>query len=212
ARPGGGLDQGGGAARDAAIDVGRAQPFAQCRFAGGVGDHGGFRTEAFAQRGQRVDAAMRGQRADAETVRMARDHVQRARADRTGCAEDRDRPHVGVKRSSSALPATNTGIAENTLSTRSSNPPWPGNSAPESFTLACRLSRLSTRSPRIEASTVSRATTITPARAAPRAPSSQPPANATAPATTSAPHAPARVLFGLTRGASLVVPKRLPAK
>src|SRR3546814_17740591 len=71
------------------------------------------------------------------------DHVQLAAADRAGGTKDSDRAHR--HHCSSHKPAAKTGSAANTLSSRSIRPPWPGKMLPESFTWACRLSRLSNR-------------------------------------------------------------------
>ena len=58
-RAGCGFDQRCGAGCDAAADAGGAEPRAQIRLASRVGDHRQFGAETHAQRGQRVDAAMR---------------------------------------------------------------------------------------------------------------------------------------------------------
>src|SRR6185312_612466 len=163
---------------------------------------------AGAQFRERIHVVVCGQRADAEAIPVARDHVQRAAADRAGGAEEGD----GLHSPSSALPSTNTGNAATSESMRSNNPPWPGNNAPESFTPAWRLTRLSNRSPMIEKATVTSASAMTPISKPGDACATQPPARPITAAQTSAPYTPAQVLPGLMDGASFRPPNRVPAK
>src|SRR6185312_4087848 len=171
-------------------EPGIAQPIAKLAFERGIGDDGERGLESRAKLGERHDVAMRRERADAEAIRMPRDDVERARADRAGRAEQCDRSHGANARSSSALPRANTGSAANMPSRRSNIPPWPGNNVPESFTPAWRLMRLSKRSPMIDATTVTSASAINATHANPRKPSSQPPVAERIAPLASAPYTP----------------------
>ena len=89
---------------------------------------------------------------DLEALRMARDHVERAHADRAGGAEDADalRPAAAcaVSGASAAAPApARSGSTGSSASMRSSTPPWPGSSALQSLAPALRLTSDSNRSP-----------------------------------------------------------------
>src|SRR5690606_41525279 len=176
------------------------QAVAQRRAAGLVGDDRVVRAVRAAQGAQCVDLAARRQHAGAHPPAMARDHVQRGGADRTGGAEDRDPAHL--QNPNQAMPRANTGSAASTLARRSSTPPWPGMRWLESFTPTWRLSRLSNRSPVIENATVSAATSSTAGSCAAVAPASGAPASATSSASATPPSAPSMVLLGLIRGAS----------
>ena len=108
----------------AARKASRSARFARC-----IGEH----REARPMKRRKARAARR--RCDARRARttskrsgMARDDVERARADRAGGAEDRDGSCHGpqVRPAASAT----TGSAANSASMRSSMPPWPGNSVP----------------------------------------------------------------------------------
>src|SRR5690606_32757332 len=89
--------------------------------------------------------AVRGERDDAEPVTVTVQHVQSAPADRAGRAEQCDAFHQNA--GSTARSQYVTGIVKKSASNRSSTPPCPGSSEPESFTPASRLSSDSARSP-----------------------------------------------------------------
>src|SRR5215831_12613233 len=85
---------------------------------------------------------------ETKALRMAREHIERALADRASGTQYRDADHVMTPRSD--RPRSSTGAAPVRLSMRSITPPWPGNMLPLSFMPAKRLSRLSVRSPTTE--------------------------------------------------------------
>src|SRR5690606_1865004 len=121
--------------------------------------------------GQLRGARVGGEHGGAEALGMARDDVQRRGADRAGGAEHGDLALHGAAHSPSRLrPSANTGSAASRLSMRSSTPPWPGISALESLAPAWRLSRLSNRSPTMDATaatSASRASCARPDQATP---------------------------------------------
>ena len=85
---------------------------------------------------------------------MRREDVDRLAPDRAGRAEERDaaaRPAAVSARRATTYRVT-TGAANRNESTRSSMPPWPGMSVPESLAPAARLSIDSARSPACAAS------------------------------------------------------------
>src|SRR5690606_37361294 len=162
---------------------------------------------------QLLAAAVGGQREDPVAVTVALEHVQRAQPDAAGRAQHRDPYHVRMRThpntSNRSRPTTNSGAAAVTLSMRSSTPPCPGSRCPLCFRPACRLNRLSVRSPTTEAATTAthstmHGPTLTPGHAMP--------GTAMAPAAISPPATPPQVLPGLTCGASLRRPNRRPVK
>src|SRR5690606_11826390 len=114
-----------------------------------VGERRVARREAQALLVERVDLALRSEREDAVAAGMTRDDVERAAADRTGGAEDRERLH-GADYPSSRCSSTAAGITGTSASMRSSTPPCPGSTVPLSLTPAWRLSSDSCRSPTID--------------------------------------------------------------
>src|SRR6185436_18338483 len=93
---------------------------------------------------QGVRRAIGAQREDLVAAGMARNHVERARAHRAGCAENREVHAAALTHGQSSAA---TGKAAVALSMRSRIPPWPGRSVPLSLTAACRLAADSNRSP-----------------------------------------------------------------
>src|SRR5262245_20826189 len=155
-----------------------------------------------------------GERYNAKLRAVAAQDSKRAPPDRTSRAEDGNAAHQLSP--SQRRNQYETGIAKKSASNRSRTPPCPGNSLPESFTPASRLSSDSTRSPICAtlamtmppiahlSSEAFRPTcgpmSFTPNRTA----VSKPP---TSPAIE-----PSTVLPGLTRGISLCRPIALPTK
>src|SRR6185312_8001282 len=93
--------------------------------------------------------AERGQRNDAELIRVPRDHPERGRAYRASRAEYRDpaRSHTGAGMSIARNSSTATGRTNSRLSKRSSTPPCPGISVELSLMPASRFISDSARSP-----------------------------------------------------------------
>src|SRR5690606_8357274 len=172
-------------------------------------DHRMVGTVGRTQCDQRVDVAAGREHAGAHRARMAGDDVERRPADRAGRAKDGDALHQNP---SQIFATANTGRAASTLSMRSSTPPWPGISVPESFAPTWRLSRLSNRSPITENSTVATAATATSGSCPALAPASGAMTSATTTPAATPPSMPSMVLFGLIRGASLRRPNLRPAK
>ena len=95
--------------------------------------------------GEQRGVGARRQGDDPERVRLGRQHVDRLAPDRAGRAEQRDParrslacPLVAQRRRARTYSVT-TGAANRNESTRSSIPPWPGMSVPESLAPAARL-------------------------------------------------------------------------
>src|SRR5690606_34068158 len=200
--------------------AGSAQPVAQAREQCRVGDHRVLGAVGDAQLDQGIDPAAGGQHGGAHAPGMAGDDIEGRGPDGAGGSEGGDPADVGGGRHGEglaqnpaiSLPMAKTGRAARTPSMRSSTPPWPGIRSPESFTPAWRLSRLSTRSPTIEARAATSATSARPGHCATPAPARAPKARATSTAPAMPPSAPSTVLLGLMVGASLRRPRWRPAK
>src|SRR4029077_10423015 len=146
-------------------------------------------------------------RHQAETIRVTREHLERALAHGAGRAEHGDADHRTTP--SSVSPSSSTGAAPVRLSMRSMTPPCPGNTRPLSFTPAKRFSRLSVRSPIIEKPTAAR---HSGRNAASGTWNHRLPAIATTALTATAPNTPSQVFPGDTFGARRMRPKRRPQK
>src|SRR5690606_4183503 len=163
---------------------------------------------------------MRRERDDAEAVGVAIDDGERAPTDRSRRPEYRDPyghttppPTTRITRTRYMYPA---GRVKNRASKRSSTPPCPGKSRPESLTPASLLNKDSTRSP-VWAATAMSAPPSAPDRRPTGSPSQRNSANsANSPPTTTAPMTPATapttVFPGLTAGINLRRPHARPAK
>src|SRR5690606_18596263 len=171
------------------------------------------RLETQALFGQRLPAGEGHQRKRLVAFRVQRHYLQRLHADAAGGAKHRDLLHAHRPpcTPSQLIAATATGRAAVILSMRSSMPPWPGRILPLSLIPAWRLAMLSNRSPSTEASTVTTATSAS-GTAVTSSGTFQPTSATIASDNARPPTSPSRVLPGLTRGASLCLPKARPAK
>ncbi len=124
----------------------------RAQFGGPVlgGQNGHPRPELPALLQQHVHPLVRRQADDLEALRVARHHVERAGAHRTGGTEDgqpqrlrHEAAHVALR----VIRASAAGITGSRASTRSSTPPWPGSRRLLSLAPAARLTSDSTRSP-----------------------------------------------------------------
>src|SRR5579871_4372799 len=172
-----------------------------------VGEHREVGPEAPALLGEGLPVAGGRERDHLEAPGVARDDVERAAPDAAGRAQDRDAGHFSTP--SQPRPSTKKGTPDVRLSMRSSTPPWPGSSVPESLRPAWRLNMLSVRSPTTEAMTTARPSI--PAASGGRFRTWAPPIASASP-PTSPPSRPSQVLFGLTSGASFRRPNARPAK
>src|SRR5262249_41054937 len=89
-----------------------------------------------------------------ESIRMAREHIESALANRSRRTQNGDADHAATP--STVNPNSGTGAAPVTLSMRSMTPPCPGNRVPLSLSPANRFRRLSVRSPTTENATAAR--------------------------------------------------------
>src|SRR5690606_30538011 len=171
------------------------------------------RLETQALLGQRLPTGKGHQRKRLVALRMQGHDIQRLHADAAGGTEHGHllHGHRPPCTPSQLIAATATGSAAVILSIRSSMPPWPGRIFPLSLMPAWRLAMLSNRSPSTEASIVTTAT---------RASGTTVTSSGTFQYTSATiasdraipPTRPSSVLPGLTRGASLFLPKARPAK
>ena len=139
-RRGGGFGQGRCAGDHPGITA--TAPQASVKLGGriGVGENRQPRRKLAAQAQHRLDVAVGYQGIGDKALRMSADDVERLQADRAGRTEDAEsswRAHP--TKPASHRPAAHTGIAAARPSTRSSSPPWPGNSVPLSLTPATRF-------------------------------------------------------------------------
>src|ERR1043166_3673331 len=153
-----------------------------------------------------------GQRSERKPVGVPRQHIERAGPDRAGGSQNRH----ALKGHSTPNPRNNsvvTGSTKYSESNRSITPPWPGISAPESFTPASRLKSDSTRSPSCATTEITRP--ITAASSSGMGwPSGVSTSGTYASAVATPPNRPAtlpeRVLPGLISGQSLGPPIAFP--
>src|SRR5690606_14554543 len=192
------------------VEPGVAQAVTQRCESGRIGDNRVCGTVATTQVQQRIDLLPRCQHGGAQAVRVAGDHIQCRGADRPGGAQYRDPSHR--QKPNTALPSANAGSAASTPSSRSRTPPWPGMRAPESLTPACRLSRLSNRSPTTESNPASSDTSATAGNCTVVAPANSDSTTPVITASNMPPMRPSTVLLGLILGASLCRPNLRPLK
>ena len=128
-------------APEATCTLRAGQGGAQRGMAGGIGDHRIFGVQGDGLLRQHPDVAAADQRPDPEAVRGVGQQLHRLGPDTAGAAQNGDgarrgcihrhstTPRPSINASSDAASAT-----ASSASSRSSNPPWPGISRPESFT------------------------------------------------------------------------------
>ena len=78
--------------------------------------------------------------------------IQKKQYDQHPCKQGQYRDYTGnmdLHDAKISMITSTSGDTNSTLSKRSSTPPWPGRSAPESFTLALRFNNDSARSPMV---------------------------------------------------------------
>ena len=123
----------------------------EARGRGAIGERRNGGAMTLDLREQRFVIRVRGERDDAEPIRVAAGDVERRLADRARRAEDREALHATIP--SQPKPSASSGTDDVRLSMRSSMPPWPGSRLPLSLSPCWRLNMLSSRSPTTDTST-----------------------------------------------------------